>query len=110
MVVGKAGGAGVLVVPAPTGRGELEQVVVAAAEEGRAQCRGQGQFVRGVVDGPEGGEEVADLVGGQGVEARFDAVGDPGIGECGGQGVDRRATADEDGDVAELAGSPGFDG
>ena len=80
------------------------------AEQGRSQRCCQRQFVGGVVDGSQGGEEVADLVGGKWVEACLDAVRYAGIGERLGEGVDRGAATDEDRDVAGFAGSPGFDG
>ena len=85
---------------------EAEQVVVAAAEQRRAQ-RGDGVHLVGrVVDGPQHHEQVAHGPGGVDERARLGPVGDAGGLERVLQEGQRRARGHEDGDVAEARRAP----
>ena len=95
---------GPLVVPAAVGEHELQQVVVAAAEQGRAQCRGESEFVGGIVDRTQDRDKVDKFVGHVRIEARLDAVGHSGLAECLGERSDRALASDQDGDIARTAG------
>ena len=54
------------------------EVIVSAAEMGRAECRHDGQVISGVVDGPQHHQQIPDLRCGEEQRAGFGPVGDAG--------------------------------
>ena len=80
---------------------EAVEVVVAAAEQRRAQGGDDRQLVGGVVDGPEREQQVADQAAGVDERGRLGPVGDAGRHEGVLERRQRGAGRHEDGDVAE---------
>ena len=83
-----------------------EQVVVAAAEQRRAQRADERELVGGVVDRAQDREEVADLAAAVDERARLGAVRDAGGVERVLEVAERRARRQQDADVAEPRRSP----
>ena len=91
------------VVPGPPGRGVPDQVVVPAAERRGPERGHQVHLVGRVVDRPQDGQELLDLVGGEDQRARLEAVGDAGPVE----GVEEQGQARAGRDEHGLVPVPG---
>ena len=104
MVVGQGLGERRLVVP-PAAVLDLvrEEVVVAAAEQRRAQRGHQRELVGGIVDRLQHHEQVADLAGAVDQRRRLGPVRDAGRVERVLELAERRAGGQQDADVAEPA-------
>jgi hypothetical protein len=97
---------GAVVEAAAVGPPVAVEVVVAAGEQGRAQCGDDRQLVARVVDRPQGEEDVPDQPAGVHEGRRLGPVGDAGRTERVLQRWERRPGRQQDRDVAEPGRPP----